>query len=115
MFYFISLHKRNYRLDNGDCSDEQYKILAFEVKAEAGDLFLRLPPPEELDALIGSSKWMVRKATAELMDRVPSGETKIEIVGPNESADEDKMASSSDCGSGAQGSCGGAGGAKLEW
>lgn len=53
------LHKRNYQLDTGDClNDDEYKILAFEVKEEDGKLLLLLPPPDDLDALIGTSKWM---------------------------------------------------------
>lgn len=60
----VSLHKRNFRLDTGDClNDEEYKVLAFEVKEDengSGDLLVKLPPPDELDALIGSSKWMGR-------------------------------------------------------
>lgn len=60
----ISLHKRNFRLDTGDClNDDEYKVLAFEVKEDesgSGDLLVKLPPPDELDALIGSSKWMGR-------------------------------------------------------
>lgn len=60
----VSLHKRNFRLDTGDClNDDEYKVLAFEVKEDetgSGDLLVKLPPPDELDALIGSSKWMGR-------------------------------------------------------
>jgi nitrite reductase (NAD(P)H) len=53
------LHKRNFRLDTGDCAnDAEYKILAFDVREVAGDLHLLLPPPDELDALIGSSRWV---------------------------------------------------------
>jgi nitrite reductase (NAD(P)H) len=90
-------------------------VLAFEVKEENNDIFVRLPPPDELDALIGSSKWMVRKATAEAMGR--NSATSIEIVGPSGSADEDKAAASNDCGSGdhhGEGG-GGCGSNKLEW
>jgi nitrite reductase (NAD(P)H) len=53
------LHKRNFQLSTGDClSDDQYKILAFDVKAEDGKLLVLLPPPDDLDALIGTSRWM---------------------------------------------------------
>lgn len=72
LYVSCPLHKRNFSLDTGDCqNDEEYKILAFDVKEENGDLLVQLPPPEELDALIGSSKWMVRKATAIAIARNP--------------------------------------------
>jgi hypothetical protein len=53
-----SLHKRNFRLDNGDCTnDDDYKVLAFEVKENNnGELLVLLPPEDDLDAMIGSSK-----------------------------------------------------------
>lgn len=56
------LHKRNFRLDTGECiNDDEYKVLAFEVQeSEQGKLLVKLPPPDQLDALIGSTKWMVR-------------------------------------------------------
>jgi hypothetical protein len=51
------LHKRNFRLDNGDCTnDDQFKVLAFDVKEENEEILLLLPPPDDLDAMIGSSK-----------------------------------------------------------
>jgi nitrite reductase (NAD(P)H) len=44
-------------LDTGECTnDEEYKVLAFEAKADGDDIYVRLPPPDELDAMIGSSK-----------------------------------------------------------
>ena len=51
------LHKRNFMLDTGECSnDEEYKVLAFEAKAVDDDVLVKLPPPAELDAMIGSSQ-----------------------------------------------------------
>lgn len=51
------LHKRNFRLDNGDCTnDDQFKVLAFDVKEENDEILVLLPPPDDLDAMIGSSK-----------------------------------------------------------
>lgn len=106
-----SLHKRNFRLDTGDCTnDEEYKVLAFEAKEVSGDILLLLPPPEELDALIGSAKWMVRKATAEAHGK--NAATAIEIVGPGADVDEDVKAASADCGDEAGSGCGSN---KLEW
>ncbi|GAA5924803.1 hypothetical protein JCM10213_000447 [Rhodosporidiobolus nylandii] len=111
LYVSCPLHKRNYALDNGDClNDEEYKIMAFAVKEEDGDLLVQLPPPDELDALIGSAKWMVRKAHAEAYGRAPA--TTIEIVGPTGDVDEDKKAAGTECGE-ADKSCGGQ--SKLEW
>ncbi|GAA5833254.1 hypothetical protein JCM9279_001468 [Rhodotorula babjevae] len=110
LYVSCPLHKRNFRLDNGDClNDDEYKILAFDVKEENGDLLVQLPPPDELDALIGSSKWMVRKATAEAFGR--NAATKIEIIGPSGEVDEDKKAAGTECGE-ADKACGEH---KLEW
>ncbi|GAA5820635.1 hypothetical protein JCM11251_003086 [Rhodosporidiobolus azoricus] len=111
LYVSCPLHKRNYRLDNGDClNDEEYKILAFDVKEEGGDLLVQVPPPDELDALIGSSKWMVKKATADAFGRAPA--TGIEIVGPTGEVEPEKKAAGTECGE-ADKACGGHG--KLEW
>lgn len=77
-----------------------------------GDLSLLLPPPDELDALIGSAKWMVRKATAEVLGKNAASSI-IEIVGPSAHADEDVKAASADCTEEAV--PGGCGSNKLEW
>lgn len=38
------LHKRNYRLDSGECTnDNNFTILAFDVKEEDGFLLVKLP------------------------------------------------------------------------
>jgi len=87
------MHKRNFTLKTGQClNDDNYSILAFDIKVDDtnGDISLLLPEPDELDAVIGSSKWMVRQATAELYDRSRSEENgeaeaegrAVEIVGP---------------------------------
>jgi nitrite reductase (NAD(P)H) len=68
------MHKRNYELKTGDClNDDEYSIIAFEVRAD-GD--------EELDAVMGTNKWLVRQATAEMIDRSSGGG--VEIVGPDD-------------------------------
>ncbi|GAA6022628.1 hypothetical protein JCM8202_005024 [Rhodotorula sphaerocarpa] len=110
LYVSCPLHKRNFRLDNGDClNDDEYKILAFDVLERDGDLLVQVPPPDELDALIGSSKWMVRKATADALGR--NAATAIEIVGPTGEVDEDKKAAGTECGQ-ADKSCGTH---KLDW
>ncbi|WQF83739.1 Putative nitrite/Sulfite reductase ferredoxin-like domain, nitrite/sulphite reductase 4Fe-4S [Colletotrichum destructivum] len=56
-------HKRNFDLANGDCkNDAEVSIATFPVEERAdGMIYLRLPPVEELDAALGTAKWMVRK------------------------------------------------------
>lgn len=108
------LHKRNWDMKTGDClNDDQYSILSFEVKVDDDDVFVLLPPSDELDAVIGTTKWMVRQATAELFDRSPSGGS-IEIVGPH-SEDVGHGAGGTSCGNGAEGSEPLCGQSKLEW
>lgn len=73
------MHKRNFTLKSGAClNDDAYSILSFDVMVEGDDVLLLLPEAEELDSVIGTSKWMVRHATAALVD---GG---VEIVGPEE-------------------------------
>lgn len=68
LYVSCPLHKRNFKLDNGDCiNDADYSVLAFDVRPEGGKLLVRLPPEDELDMVIGASKWMVRKDTAKEM------------------------------------------------
>ncbi|KAI6019777.1 hypothetical protein F5J12DRAFT_904177 [Pisolithus orientalis] len=52
------LHKRNFRLSDGTCLNDMH--------------------PEELDAVIGTSKWMIKQATAEILSR--GGGQGIEIA-----------------------------------
>jgi nitrite reductase (NAD(P)H) len=78
------LHKRNWSLTNGAClNDDAYSILAFDVKVEDDAISLLLPESEVLDAVMGTSKWIVRQATAEMYDR-SAGEGGIEVVGPSD-------------------------------
>lgn len=95
LYVSCPLHKRNFKLDNGDCiNDSEYSVLAFEVRPEGGKLLVLLPPEDELDMVIGASKWMVRKDTAKEMGGI---------------------AASSLGGSGCGGDSGGCGNPKLEW
>ncbi|KAH9931317.1 nitrite reductase [Fomitopsis serialis] len=64
------MHKRNFTLKGGDClNDDNYNILTFDVRVEDDDISLLLPEAEELDELIGTSKWMVKRKTAEIIDK----------------------------------------------
>lgn len=77
------MHKRNYDLTSGAClNDDSYGIIPFKVKADGDDLLLLLPDEGDLDAVIGTSKWMVRQATAELLDK--TADATVEIVGPSD-------------------------------
>lgn len=63
-------HKRNYTLngaDAGKCTnDDQVSIATFPIEErDDGWVYLKLPPVEELDARLGTTKWMVRKGERE--------------------------------------------------
>ncbi|KAK1976982.1 nitrite reductase [Colletotrichum cereale] len=59
-------HKRNFDLADGSCSnDGELSIATFDAEERAdGLVYLRLPPVEELDAALGTARWMVRKGEA---------------------------------------------------
>ncbi len=59
-------HKRNYTLngdDAGRCSnDENVSIATFPAEErDDGWVYLKLPPVEELDAVLGTKRWVVKK------------------------------------------------------
>merc|ERR1711939_440496 len=59
-------HKRNFELngeDAGRCqNDEEVSIAVFPVEErEDGWVYLKLPPIHELDGVLGTKKWMVKK------------------------------------------------------
>ncbi|KAI4191630.1 MAG: hypothetical protein LQ346_004692 [Caloplaca aetnensis] len=63
-------HKRNYTLggeDAGKCSnDPEVNLATFPVEArDDGWVYLKLPPVEELDARLGTSKWKVKRGERE--------------------------------------------------
>ncbi|KAK5796300.1 hypothetical protein VI817_005585 [Penicillium citrinum] len=66
--YWVSCpyHKRNFDLNGeqaGRCSnDENMNIATFPVEErDDGWIYIKLPPVEELDAILGTQKWKVRK------------------------------------------------------
>lgn len=66
------LHKRQYLLEanvdkqGGFCkTDDNYQIMTFEAKVEDGKVMLKLPDTDSLDAILSTSKWMIRKAKEE--------------------------------------------------
>lgn len=56
-------HKRNFDLSSGDCkNDSELSIATFEVEErEDGLVYVKLPSVEELDAALGTKKWMIKK------------------------------------------------------
>ncbi|KAF2245599.1 nitrite reductase [Trematosphaeria pertusa] len=75
-------HKRNYELggpDAGRCgNDEQVNIATFPVEErEDGYVYVKLPSVEELDDVLGTTKWKIRKDETldpfEAMDRKLKG------------------------------------------
>ena len=63
-------HKRNFTLngdDAGKCSnDDKVNIATFPVEErDDGWVYLKLPPVEELDGVLGTKRWVVRKEETE--------------------------------------------------
>ncbi|KAF2837350.1 hypothetical protein M501DRAFT_1059346 [Patellaria atrata CBS 101060] len=63
-------HKRNYELGGpnaGKCgNDPEVNIATFPVEErEDGMVYVKLPPVEELDSVLGTEKWKVRKGETE--------------------------------------------------
>ncbi|CAG8603532.1 1912_t:CDS:2, partial [Acaulospora colombiana] len=58
------MHKKNFALETGECisGDVGLKLMTFEVKIEENHVWLNLPPSNELDRLLGTSKWIVTKS-----------------------------------------------------
>ncbi|KAH7157614.1 hypothetical protein B0J13DRAFT_174658 [Dactylonectria estremocensis] len=61
------LCKRNFDLGDGTCkTDPALSIATFTAEARPdGMLYLRLPPVEELDAALGTKKWIVKKGESD--------------------------------------------------
>lgn len=67
-FVSCPMHKRNFCVvankdaGGGGCSnDENINIATFSAQARGKEIWVELPPPEELDALLGTERWRVRK------------------------------------------------------
>ncbi|CAN8098068.1 unnamed protein product [Discula destructiva] len=74
-------HKRNYDLSKGDCkTDSEMSIATFDVEERAdGQVYLKLPPVEELDAELGTSRWKVKKGEGK--GQFEDLDKKIQFVG----------------------------------
>lgn len=59
-------HKKNYSLTTGAClNDADLSIATFDVEERAdGMVYMKLPSVEELDAALGTKRWMVKKGEA---------------------------------------------------
>lgn len=64
-------HKRNYDLSSGECNnDAELSIATFDVEERAdarggpAQVYIKLPPIEELDRELGTARWMVKKGEA---------------------------------------------------
>ncbi|KAJ6590581.1 nitrite reductase [Mycena vulgaris] len=76
------LHKRNYTLTEGVClNDADYQILTFEARENpenANEIQLLLPPKDDVDAILGTEKWLVKQAQSEALGL--NAATQIDIV-----------------------------------
>ncbi|EON99736.1 putative nitrite reductase protein [Phaeoacremonium minimum UCRPA7] len=74
-------HKRNYDLSSGSCkNDSELSIATFEAEERAdGFVYIKLPPVEELDAELGTKKWMVKKG--ETKSQFEELDRKIKFIG----------------------------------
>jgi nitrite reductase (NAD(P)H) len=90
-------------------SDPDYEILAFEARAnEADDIQVLLPPIDDIDAVLGTEKWLVRQAESEALGLNEA--TQVEMVGVNgRSLAEEEAQGGSACASAACGD------KRLEW
>ena len=83
------LHKKTYSLKDGACtSGEDYSIRVFPVKVMNEEVYLELPPKEELDATLATEKHCIRacatKSAAEIATEITTGaaiEPVLESVG----------------------------------
>ncbi|KAK7991862.1 nitrite reductase [Apiospora saccharicola] len=64
-------HKRNYDLSSGECNnDAELSIATFDVEERAdadggfARVYIKLPPIDELDRELGTTRWMVKKGEA---------------------------------------------------
>ena len=76
-FVSCPLHKRNYTLmadkDAGGgkrSNDPNVSIATFPIEARGDEVWVKLPPGEELDRVQGTSKWRIKKG--EVPDKLAS-------------------------------------------
>ena len=76
-------HKRNYDLADGTCrNDAALSIATFAVEERAdGLVYARLPPVEELDAALGTTKWRVAKGEGAHLEQFADLDRKLHFKG----------------------------------
>jgi hypothetical protein len=61
------LHKKTFSLETGAClSGEEFRVGVFPVKVEGDDVYVELPPAEQLDAVLATDKTCNRSHECEL-------------------------------------------------
>jgi nitrite reductase (NADH) large subunit/nitrite reductase (NADH) small subunit len=61
------LHKKTFSLETGAClSGEEFRVGVFPVKVEGDDVYVELPPAEQLDAVLATDKTCNRSHACEL-------------------------------------------------
>lgn len=67
-FVSCPMHKRNYSLTadkdagGGKClNDDAVSIATFPIEARGDEIWVKLPPEDELDSLLGTSRWRIKK------------------------------------------------------
>ncbi|KAI0421454.1 nitrite reductase [Xylaria grammica] len=66
-------HKRNFDLSSGSCTNDAALSIATFAAEERPDglVYIKLPPVEELDAELGTSRWKVKKGDASASSSTP--------------------------------------------
>ncbi|KAF5354806.1 hypothetical protein D9756_005269 [Leucocoprinus leucothites] len=111
LYISCPLHKRNFTLTDGKgLNDSDYSILTFEARLNeaGGEIQVLLPPKEDMDAVLGTEKWLIRQAESEALGL--NAATQVEMVGINEHT-HSQDTNSSGC-SGVSAACGDK---RLEW
>ena len=121
MWVSCPYHKRNYELAGpspGSCrNDDELNIATFEVEERAdGWVYLKLPSVAELDARLGTGKWMVRadetQSPFQGVDGLLKGRRGKKVATAN--GDRCQPAAAAEAAAAAVGGCGGDG-RGLDW
>jgi hypothetical protein len=88
-FVSCPMHKRNYNLSGdkeaggGKClNDDNVSIASFPIEERGEDIWVKLLPEDEVDALLGTKRWRIRKG--EVLNKLggldkPTAKTKIKL------------------------------------
>jgi nitrite reductase (NAD(P)H) len=69
-------------------SDPDYEIIAFEARVDesGANIQLLLPPKEDIDAVLGTERWLIRQAESEALGL--NAATQVEMVGLESKSEE---------------------------